>query len=497
MTMHWIPRLIAALRARVSAPVSRQDAVARWTTAAGAVGIAGFTLVTGISPALADGPGAVMHNGQSYQIISASDVTAATPAGKAAVLPASEQASLLDTGLSSPTTPQTPSGLDWDKVVSGVAPVGHRNSGCNNCGGDCGGNCGNSSESVAGGAFTGGGYTAGAYSECPRCDPFRYGVIEGLYMRREGMDDRSLSAQFRLDEPDFEFGPRITFGSVPDCVNGMEASFTGPMEWETFNSRTLADGLNPRLTTPIPGAEGALPIGITLNSFGLGFDNDANTDGDVADPGDFDATNADFQSQRYESLYWSGEVSRTMVSRDAAKFLIGGRFINLEEEFLFASQNENGLVGDPNFGDPERGLLLSEARNRLVGMQVGLDLYTPVRRYLSTYFRGRAGLFLNLVENDILLRDGATPLNPGGDLIIQQENSDEQLAGMLELGYGFRCHLTDAWTLQAGTEMWYLSGVASASDQFSSSITPSFGNGVSANDDVVFLGVSVGLECLY
>ena len=495
MTMHWIPRLMAAFRARVSVPVSRRDAIARWTTAAGAIGFAGMTFAGGASPSSAAGPGAVTHNGQSYRIVSASDGASQSGAGTAAVMPASEQASLRLGPAASTSSTQSPSGLNWDSVISGVAPVGHHGGSCESCGHACNGNCGHSSGGVASGGFAGGGYAAGAYSECPRCEPFVYGLVEGLYMRREGMDDRSLSAQFRLDEPDFEFGPRITFGSVPDCVNGMEASFTGPLEWQTFNSRTLVDGLNPRLTTPALGAAGALPIGVTLNSFGLGFDVDANTDGDVADPGDFDATNADFQSQRYESTYWSGEVSRTMVSRDAAKFLIGGRFINLEDELLFGSQNENGLVGGGNAD--ERGLLLSEARNRMIGLQVGLDLYTPVREFCSTYFRGRAGVFLNMAENDILLIDGATALNPGGNVIIQQENSDEQLAGMFELGYGVRYRLTERLTMQAGTELWYLSGVASAPNQFSSQITPAFGGGINADDDVVFVGVNAGLEYLY
>ncbi|MEL6105600.1 MAG: hypothetical protein AAFU85_06175, partial [Planctomycetota bacterium] len=75
---------------------------------------------------------------------------------------------------------------------------------CSNCStGSCNGSCGQTSN-VCG---------------IP-CIPYRYVTVEGLIMDRGSDDSFTLSRSFLTEEFDFEWAPRITFGSVPNCVNG-------------------------------------------------------------------------------------------------------------------------------------------------------------------------------------------------------------------------------------------------------------------------------------
>ncbi|MEM6363709.1 MAG: hypothetical protein AAF539_15655 [Planctomycetota bacterium] len=320
-------------------------------------------------------------------------------------------------------------------------------------------------EQVAYGRYSGvtsDGFTSGMCGECPKCIPYCYGIIEALYMRVEDFDERTLSAQYRLDEPDFEPALRVTVGQVPDCINGIEASFTGLFQWETSRSLAINDGLNPRLTV----LDGSLPAIVTLEAFGL--------DTDPLNPPA--VTNADFHNQRREAEFWSAEVSRTMIAWDVAKFLIGGRFINYEDDFQFGSENE-GVTG----------FLSSNTLNRMVGAQVGLDVFNPTSRYCSTYFRGRAGVFLNLAEKELfLVNNNAT--------IIEQAANEEDLAGMIELGSGVRFALGEMLTVRAGTELWYMTEIANATQQFSSEISPAFGSGINNRDEILFIGFTVGAE---
>ncbi|MEM6778861.1 MAG: hypothetical protein AAF670_14495 [Planctomycetota bacterium] len=459
MKMNWIYRLadfvrfadagLDSTRSRDRRPGNPPSRWIRWSSA-----VALSTAVTGglagscgsstlIAQDVATAGGTVTHDGQSYPIVTAST------AGD---------------WLQFPTMSDS---------ASAANPLGISQVACQN------GSCGHTS------GVTSDGFTTGGCMECPKCIPYCYGIVEALYMRRENMDERSFSEQFQLDEPDFEFAPRITIGTVPDCVNGIETSFTGPFFWETEEaSPFVTDAYVPRLVLST-----ANPFNSSVELFAFGLDTDP-----LAAPV---ATAADQQTQRYESEYWSLESSRTMIAWDVAKFLIGGRFINFNEEFDFASQN---FEGDANDNRDGRGLIESDTQNRLVGLQVGLDVYNPTSRFCSTYFRGRAGAFVNLAESDFLLTT-STVTTVGGvagaadnRTVLRRSNSENELAGLIEIGTGLRYQSGDILTLRAGTELWYLTGVATATDQIGSVLSPATGSGISVDDDVVFVGFTVGAE---
>ncbi len=342
---------------------------------------------------------------------------------------------------------------------SAVVPVSY-DGGCPSCGSSaCGGNCG---VGVGGGGYTDFAspnyqprFGAGAPTACGTpCNPYQYAAIEGVYVRRAGDQGFSFSPQFAMNQFGYEWAPRITMGAVPDCFHGYEMSFIGPLRWDLQASRNDAAGGIQTFLTP------GLPVAAAdLTAF----------------------SNAENQSQFYNAEYFSLESSRTLVGWQVAKVLYGFRYIDYQEDYNYFSSNTTA---------GRAGQLTSNTENKMFGAQIGLDLLYPMSCHGYADFRGRAGAYLNLVDDDVLLINN-------GNTILSTNDSDSELAGFFELGSGVRYDLGEALSVRAGTEFWYLSGVASAIDQVPALVTPNVGRRVNADDDVFFMGLTVGAEFKY
>lgn len=314
------------------------------------------------------------------------------------------------------------------------------------------GNCGNS------GFYSGGmgkqGLGMGGNACGPTCNPYLYASLEGLYMMNTNVDNYTRSRNFVLDDFDFEFGVRATLGIVPDCRNGMEVSFTGPFEWETAGTRGSAAGNLDALLVPRSG----LPVLTTFN----------------------DAT---AQSQRYEAEYFSLELNRTLIGWEICKLLYGLRYVDYDEDYLFATRINN------NVPTPiaDIGGLSSNTQNQMIGAQVGAEMTFPLSCKVWSDFRGRAGAYANFAENDFTLVNAGTTL-------VRNFDDAVELAGIFEIGGGLRYYFNDDFHIRAGTELWYMTGVATAIDQFSARLRPSTGRNVNIDDDVLVVGVSLGAE---
>lgn len=355
-------------------------------------------------------------------------------------------------------------------LSKGACPTGTCPTGT--CSGDCWGAC-----------STGGNCYSGSSMECPTCEPYRYARVEAVYMRREGLSDFTRSQNFALDEYDFELAPRVTIGSVPDCVNGTEVSFVGPLNWDMSSSianvtgQTFLSELIPGVTIGSPLPEQT--IGLTL----LYDPEDVTLDagGNIIAFNDNPADLVDFQRQRYESTYWSAEASQTMMAWDIAKFSFGGRFISFEEDYSYVAQNGTGATPELN------GAIASSTTNNLIGLQVGLDIFTPVFcQNLSSTLRAKAGGYWNLSEGSAVVIDQ-------GDRLSGFSEDDGTLAAMFEISSGLHYRLGEALSIYGGSEFWYLTEVATAERQLPGLVGARAGNrGLDNGDDVVFVGFSVG-----
>ncbi|MCG8649354.1 MAG: hypothetical protein MI861_05955, partial [Pirellulales bacterium] len=106
-------------------------------------------------------------------------------------------------------------------------------------------------------------------------------------------------------------------------------------------------------------------------------------------------------------------------------------------------------------------------------------------------FRTRVGGFINLADSDVMLVNA-------GNLVINNSDEDEEIAGIFEVGSGVRYQIGQALTIRAGVELWYLAGMATSVTQFNSVVSPTItGQITQLDDEILFTGAVVGAELRY
>ncbi len=405
-----------------------------------------FTLV-GALIGLAGGPAfaQIVHEGETFQVIDPSQVpNLMSELGPGETL-------VEGPGLG----PHSGEGLYGKSDAHGGADLYDFGGSCRSCGGgSCGaGSCrrgrGHAGSGHAG--FANPGFGGGMTGMS--CEPFWYATTEALYLRRFGDEDFTVARQFSLDDFGYEWAPRLTVGTVPDCVNGFEASFTGSLNWDMRDQAVDAGNLETLL----------VPSGVSVEAE------------------DLDSFNgADSQSQSYGADYWSIEANRTFNGWGVAKYLYGARYVEYDEDFVYASTHAaNGS-----------GLFRSSTENRMIGAQIGLDLLYPVARFAYVDLRGRAGGFLNLAESRIDLVNN-------GEAVISRSSRDEELSGIFEFGTGLRYELGESLSIRGGMEAWYVTRVATARGQIRNPVSTAMGRKVDRGDDFFVFGLNAGAEFKY
>ncbi len=388
------------------------------------------------------------HGNEAFRVVKTSQVRTVANSNANANINANANANV---GASQPPSIRQ-AGYASDCVSCGSACGGTCGpvSSCSSCGTPCGGACGGSYNGDFSSRYGGGSFASFA-SACATCDPFWYGSFEALYMDRDGDGRYSLSPSFSMGGFDTELAGRLTIGSVPDCVNGWELSFAGPLRWNMAGGLVNVGGNIQTFLLP-----GANLIATDLSAF-----NDTATS----------------SAQSYRAEFWNVEANRTLMGWDVAKLICGVRYINYDERFSYFSQNAT-----------ESGLLRSTTDNQMYGLHTGMDLLYPISRHAYTDFRARFGAFANFVDSNVrLVNNGVTHI----------ANSDDtnKLSGIVEIGGGLRYQLGPSLSVRAGAELWYLTRVATANDQFTNVVSPlTSGQSVRSSDDVIISGVSLGAE---
>ena len=402
-----------------------------------------------------------------------------------------------------------------------IQQVGHGASSCSTCGtSTCGGSCGDSCGSInmdispCGTCGTACGGTGGkcgfgfgsirnsnhvsklscqgALSNndpCAPCQPYRYASAEALYLYRES---RSFNQDFRgnfnlngtFPLPDFNerFAGRFTMGAVTDCVNGYESSFVAFTDWNVGNSLpglvTVSEAFSPDFVLP----------GEATTRTTVSFEN---------------------QVQNLNTDYYSIDASKTYNGFEMAKLLIGGRYIDYSEDYNYAGtmvttteQFPTGIAPPAiTVTDTQDIQELSSVENRLVGLQVGLDLLYPIGRFAFSDMRLRAGAYANFAESDFAqqnVRTVATVTDPPSDApvtdrtdVINSSSGDDDvdIAGLFEFGSGVRYQVGELLSFRVGAEVWYLANVASATDNVTRPNGP-----IIIDEDVFFAGLTFGSE---
>jgi len=300
-------------------------------------------------------------------------------------------------------------------------------------------------------------YMGGGGSYCPTdgcvtgCDVSWYVNYDALWLRRSNDSYFSLSRNSYLPDFDYEFGGRYTVGQLWDCVNGWEAVYTGPFDWQRQNAVLGAGNLQSRF---IPGS------GYTaaeVNTF----------------------NNADQHVQAWQSELNSFELNRRWWTWDVISTMIGIRYVDYQEQYLFLSDSAQGL-----------GQYQSKVQNRMAGAQIGADMLYPVSLRANFGVRGKAGVYANFDEQSVLLQNAATTLINAGDNSVD-------VAGVIEMGVFTNYQIVPSVRLTAGYEFWYLPGVVTIPGQSPQFVNPSTGTRLDNDSEVFLHGGSLGVQVLF
>lgn len=297
-------------------------------------------------------------------------------------------------------------------------------------------------------------FDSGSACVTPGCDVSWYINYEAVAFRREGDDRFSLSRFARLPEFDYdlgEFGGRVTVGRLFDCVNGFEFVYTGPFKWKRSSNVFGTDSLQSRL----------VPTG----------------DYTAVDIGTFN--NANNHVQTYQAQLNSYEINRTWWTWDVLQTLIGVRYIDYEEDYLFSSGSDAGI------GNYQVGL-----NNRAVGPQIGARFMRPISLRTSYGVKGKAAVLANFINSNSFMTNA-------GNVLIDSGDERVRVAGLIEIGAFINYQLLPSIRLTGGYEGWFLPGFATIPGQSIQRINLDTGTNVDNEDSVFVHGASGGVQILF
>jgi hypothetical protein len=191
-----------------------------------------------------------------------------------------------------------------------------------------------------------------------------------------------------------------------------------------------------------------------------------------------------------------GTWTRQYTSSYIPSLLLGVRYLNLNEDYLFRSRSLAENITRAEFGADYD----IETRNDLIGLQVGGDF---INQRESWYWgvRGKAGAYINFAEqdsiaqfNDLRAPGPDAPGDPSIDIAPRVEHAsraNEAFFGELSLMAAY--HFTPNFTARASYDFMWLAGVALAPDQFTFAETAR----LSLDGVIFYQGLSLGFEVVW
>jgi hypothetical protein len=280
----------------------------------------------------------------------------------------------------------------------------------------------------------------------------RYAYLEYLYLTRE--DGDITNSNFNpLGEFDFGSGIRLTFGQRSDMTQGREISYFGAFDIET--EQTTNDSLNRLNALFAPG--GGL-FTSDLSAF----------------------NNASQHIQAKETSLHSLEYNRVRWGWDVLKSFIGARYIYMDDQYQLNSTA-------PTFGGTETGIYRLDTLNHLLGAHIGAELFYDIGYRFSLSGVSKFGLYANVNKGDVFLQNDDT-------VILNTESNDAAFSTTYDLSLLAHYQIRQSARLRFGYNAFYLSNVATVSDNFTPFVSPFTGFDSSDEDDAFIHGFSFGLE---
>jgi len=162
-------------------------------------------------------------------------------------------------------------------------------------------------------------------------------------------------------------------------------------------------------------------------------------------------------------------------------FVIGARYIKMNEEFKYLSEF---------FESDDTGFLNVCTGNDMFGLHAGLEISEAYTNW-SWGARGRFGGLYNLADRNSFLR-----VVTNGDVLKQREQkvTKNNLAAVVEAGLAAQYQLRTNLVARVSYDAMYITGIASAPENLG--LAPEWPN-FEVTGDVLYHGLSVGFEMLW
>ena len=280
-------------------------------------------------------------------------------------------------------------------------------------------------------------------------DARNYLIVDALHWERTDGVFRA-SNMTTVDDFDYSWGGRITWGSRRDSTRGIEASYMQFDPWLAVSNQFNGAG---SLVGTLFGSQGGFAPA-TFSAF----------------------QGSTFIEQFHKTDLHSFELNKTWWGSDVAKAFIGARYIHFDNEFHLSSANVLG----------QQGIYTLDATNNMFGLHIGGELLYDIGYRLSFSVHGKLGGYANFY-------DGRAGLLNNGTQFLFNSREDTDFAYSAEIGATARYKLSRNARLRIGYDVMALLDIRDVQSTFSTVVTPTTGT-VFNEGDAGFHGASIGFE---
>jgi hypothetical protein len=284
-------------------------------------------------------------------------------------------------------------------------------------------------------------------------------------------------------ETEFDAGLRVVLGATLTDRYRIEAAYLGTYEW---NDRVAVRNLQPNAVGGSgnlfsPFSDFGLPVGIPSVDYNHFAQIEMNST----------FNSAEFNVRRRccaRPKLWPYRGGHTCV---ANSFLVGLRYLNLDERFGYVTQSETPVVGTVNSA-------LINTSNEMFGVQIGLlSQFTTYWESGWIDFELKGGIYHNEAE----MRSDYERSNGNGAVPVSFVGTDayDRTSFLGELSLHYNHQITSNLSMRLGYNAFWLSGVALASENLNPGlgILSSGPAQINHAGDMVYHGPSIGFTFAY
>ena len=187
----------------------------------------------------------------------------------------------------------------------------------------------------------------------------------------------------------------------------------------------------------------------------------------------------DFQQQSKESELYSFELNRTNIGWDVVKTFAGFKFIRFDDSYRILST-------DASF-PPNNSFTSLDAVNSLFGAHLGGELFYDIGYRWSGSVKGSWGVYANFNDFDSTNGLGDGPL-------FSNESNQATISTAAELNFSAHYQIRTDLRFQIGYNLIFVGNVATVADNLVQQVPTLNAIDVTDSDDVLFHGLSLGLE---